>query len=270
MKFTLLKTKLSRAAAVVALCGMALAFPSKSNAQASFTINGDTMGSFLSANAPTLNYGGAGTFAIAPASAPKGEFDSVLMFNTAAAVANFNGLYGIGNWAITGLSLSLASNFPTQGESISNPIFNNINGGTFGIDWIANNSWNGGNGGGMGGAGFPNTNFVSFDYIPFLLTNGVDSLGTYTYTPPGNQNHLTYDLPLDDNLVNGSAAGGNVSFYFYAPTNSQVSYLFNSTHFNSNLPEFTLDAASIPEPATLALLTTAFSGLWVVRRKMKS
>src|SRR5262249_43691961 len=148
-----------------------------------------TAGSFLSANAPGSNFGAAGTFAIAGATDPKGEFDSVLMFNTTAAVTSFNGLYGAGNWAITGLSLSLASNFPTQGQSVGNPIFNNINAGTFGIDWIGNNSWIGGSGGGSGGPGYPGTNSVSFNYIPLLMTNGVDSLGIFTYTPPGNPNY---------------------------------------------------------------------------------
>jgi hypothetical protein len=265
MKLTLLKSKL-RQTLVAAMSGLLLALPGMCRAQ-SFTINDTTQGSFLDANLPATNFGGAGTFAISPASSPKGEIDSVLMFNTAAAVTSFNGLYGAGNWAITGLTLSLASNFPTQGEPVSNGIFNNINAGTFGIDWIANNSWVGGSGGGMGGTGFPNNTSVSFYDIPLLLANGVDSLGLYTYTPPGNQSYLTYNLGLDANLVSGAAAGGDVSLYFYAPTNSQVSYLFNSQNFVSDHPELTLDVTPTPEPGTFALLAAGFGGLLLVRRK---
>jgi hypothetical protein len=251
----------------VVICTAISVVPFASNAQSSYTIN-TSSGSFLSADAPTLNYGSAGTFAIAPASSSKGEFDSVLMFNTAGAVSQFNGLWGAGNWAITGLMLSLASNFPTQGESINNPIFNNINGGSFGIDWLANNNWSSGSGGGMGGTGYPNNNSVSFDYIPTLFANGSDSLGFYTYTPPGNQSYLKYNLPIDGDLVSGAEAGGAVSLYFYAPTNSQVSYLFNSQNFASNHPELTLTATPTPEPGALALLAMS-GGLLIVRRQVR-
>jgi hypothetical protein len=252
----------------VAICAVLSAMPYAGNAQSSFIIN-TSSGSFLSADGPTLNYGSAGTFAIAPASAAKGEFDSVLMFNTSAAVSQFNGLWGAGNWAITGLMLSLASNFPTQGESINNPIFNNINTGTFGIDWLADNNWSAGSGGGMGGTGYPNNSSVSFDYIPTLFANGSDSLGLYTYSPPGNQSYQNYSLPLDGNLVSGAEAGGAVSLYFYAPTSSQIGYLFNSQNFASNHPELTLTATPTPEPATFALLTMAAAGLWVARRQKR-
>lgn len=264
MKLTLRKSKL-RQTIVAAVCGLLLALPAISRAQ-SFTINDTTQGSFLDANLPSTNFGGAGTFAIAPATASKGEIDSVLMFNT-AAVTSFNGLYGAGDWAITGLTLSLASNFLTQGEPVNNGIFNNINAGTFGIDWIGNNSWVGGSGGGMGGTGYPNNTSVSFDDISVLLGSGVDSLGTYTYTPPGNQSYLTYNLGLDANLVSGAAAGGPVSLYFYAPSGSQISYLFNSQNFASNHPELTLDVTPTPEPGTLALLAAGFGGLFLARRK---
>ena len=50
------------------------------------------------------------------------------MFNTASAVSQFNSLYGVGNWAITGVTLSpLASNFSVQGQQPGNGIFNTIN-----------------------------------------------------------------------------------------------------------------------------------------------
>ena len=276
MKLISLHSKPIQVARVVALCGAALALPVASYADTRFTIS-TSVGSFLAAGSPnnpvgtnltTLNFGSAGTFALAPASSTKGASDSVLMFSTASAVSQFNSLYGVGHWTITGVTLSLASNFGVQGQQPNNGIFNTINAGSFGIDWLADNSWVAGSGGGMGGTGYPNNNSVSYAYIPTLLSFGYDSLGTFTYTPPGNNVYLSYNLPLDGNLVSGAAAGGDVSFLLYAADN-QVSYLFNSSNFASNHPELTLNVAPVPEPGTLALLTAAFGGLWITRRQKK-
>src|SRR6185312_6755270 len=127
-----------------------------SNTSTSFLINNTTADSFLasgSAGNPvgtdltSLNFGGAGTLAVAAAATTKGEFDSVIMFDSSAAVSQFNSTYGVGNWHITGATLSLASNFGTQGATPNNNIFNTINTGSFGVDWLANDSWVEGTGG---------------------------------------------------------------------------------------------------------------------------
>src|SRR5262245_23699492 len=108
-----------------------------------FTINNTTADAFLATGSPanpipggadltSFNFGGAGTLAIAPASSTKGRFDSIIKFNTAAAVSQFNTTYGAGNWLINGVTLSLASNFGDQGEQPNNGVFNTINGGNFG------------------------------------------------------------------------------------------------------------------------------------------
>jgi hypothetical protein len=143
-------------------------------AQNTYTINNTTADAMLSGQHGTLNYGLAGTLAIAPASSAKGEFDSVLMFNTAAAVSQFNTTYGAGNWTISGLTLSLASNFGTQGTQPTSGILNTVNGGSFGIDWLAGDGWVEGTGGGNGAA----NGAVSFNSISSLLAPGYDSLGT--------------------------------------------------------------------------------------------
>ena len=54
-----------------------------------------------------LNFGAAGTLAIAPASSAKGEFQSVIKFNLADGVALFNSTYGSNHWSITGISLGI-------------------------------------------------------------------------------------------------------------------------------------------------------------------
>jgi hypothetical protein len=213
-----------------------------------------------------LNYGAAGTLAIAPASSAEGAFDSVLLFNTASAVSQFNSTYGAGDWTITGLTLSLASNYGIQGEQPGNAIFNTINAGSFGIDWLSDNTWTEGTGSGTGTPGYPNNGMVTFDSIPTLLSGSVDSLGDFTYTPPGNNSdtYFNYTLPLDANLVSGSAAGGNVSLYFYAADN-QVSYLFNSRSYSTGHPELTLTVEPTPEPATTGLLAASLGGFLLMR-----
>jgi hypothetical protein len=222
---------------------------------------GNPAGANLTAN----NYGGAGTLAIAPASSTKGEFDSVIKFNTAGAVSQFNTTYGAGGWTITGLLLSLASNTGTNGAIPGNTIFNTVNGGSFGIDWLSNDSWVEG----TGNPGTPSATGVNFNSISTLLA-GSDSLGTYTYTPPGNNVYANYSLLLDAGLLSDAVAGGDVSLYFYAADN-QVSYLFNSRSFSSGHPELTLTAAPVPEPATISLLAASLGGILCLRgRKRKT
>lgn len=257
-----------------AVCGPMLALPAAVLAQDTVTINTSSAAAFMAsgpAGGPdlsTTNFGNAGTLAIAPASSSKGAFDSVLLFDTSSAVSQFNTLYGAGNWAITGVRLSLASQFGTNGAGPMNSLFNRVSGGSFGIDSLTDTTWTPGTGGGSGAPGYPANNSVDYAYVPTLLGFGNDSLGDFTYTPPGNNVYSTYTLPGSDSILDSTAADGAVSLFFYAADN-QVSYLFNTQVFSSNHPELTLTATPTPEPATLALLTIGIGGL-IVRRKMKS
>ena len=241
---------------ITAVCSLVLAAPFAGNADTSFTINTTTADAFLSATSPTLNFGGAGTLAVAPASSAKGEFDSIIKFNLAGAVGQFNTTYGADSWQITGFSLALASNFGVQGVQPAQPIFNAINAGSFGIDWLGYDGWTEGNGGGTGAA----NGAVSFNSISTLFSAGFNSLGTFNYTPPGNNVYLNYALPLVSGLLADATAGGDVSLYFYAADN-QVGYLFNSKEFASNHPGLILTAAPVPEPAVLALMAISLGGL---------
>ena len=242
---------------IAAVCGLTLTGPLAGRAD-TFTITNTVADSFLSGNAPTFNYGGAGTLAIAPAGSPKGEFDSIIKFNLSGAVSQFNTTYGIGSWQITGLTLRLASNLGTTGAVPGNNNLNTVSGGSFGIDWLAGDAWTEGNGNGNGAA----NGAVSFNSIASLFSTGSDSLGTFTYTPPGNNVYASYTLPLSASLVADATTGGDVSLYFHAADN-QIGYLFNSRSFASGNPQLIV---TVPEPATLAMMTLALGVLACSRR----
>lgn len=268
-----IETKLVLPTVLSATIGTLLLLPLSSRADSSFTMN-TTADAFLAAGSPSnpggtdltsLNFGGAGTLAIAPASSTKGEFDSIIKFNTAAAVSQFNATYGVGNWRLSSVTLSLASNFGTQGAQPNLNTFNTINAGQFGITWLGYDNWTEGTGSGMGTPGYPNNSAVSFNSIPTLFSGGSASLGTFTYTPPGDNIYLSYSLGLNSSLVSDAEAGGDVSLYFNA-ADDDVSYLFNARSYASNHPELTLTATVVPEPATWILMTSALGGIILSRR----
>lgn len=276
MKSATMKTRrlrLKHPQVIAALCG-ALLLPPLTGTAATFTLTPPTADAFLATGSPAnpvgadltdVNFGGAGTLAIAPASSAKGRFDSILRFNTAAAINQFNTTYGLGNWQLTGFTLSLASNFGDQGEQPNNAVFNAINAGSFGIDWLGYDGWVEGTGGGSGTPGFPGNSLVSFDSIATLYSGGSASLGTFTFTPPGDNLYLNYALPLNSSLLADSMTGGDLSLYFFA-ADDQVSYLFNARSFSSNRPQLTLTATAVPEPGVLGLVLISLGGLRAWRK----
>lgn len=218
----------------IAIAAALLCFGSIARAQVTNTAM-STDDAFLATGSPNyqngadltgLNFGGAGTLAVAPASSAKGEFQSVIKFDLAAGVALFNATYGSNNWSVTGVSLELTSNYGVAGVQPNNPIFNNISAGQFVIEWLANDNWVEG----TGTPSNPTTDGATYDSLPTLLAGARETLGTNTYTPPGNNVSIVWPLPLTANLVSDVAAGGQVTFRFYAADN-QVGYLFNSHNY---------------------------------------
>jgi len=190
-----------------------------------------------------LNFGAAGTLAISPPSADKGQFQSLLMFNFGGAVSLFDSTYGTNRWLVTGISLQLTSNYGTAGVQPNNGIFNIINGGNFVIEWLADNGWTQG----TGTPNLPTMDGVTFGSLPTLLSEPGEILCTNAYTPPGDNVPVTYTLPLDANLVSEIENGTNATLLFYAADN-QIGYLFNSLKFgHGNQPVIFVTAAPVLE-----------------------
>ena len=216
-------------------------------AQVTYTIT-TSADAFLATGSPAnpkgldltnANFGIAGVLYVAPAGSPNGEYQSVLKFDLSGATNLFNATYG-SNWLISGISLELAGNFATAGAQPDNAIFNPINGGNFVIEWLADDDWVEG----TGRPNMPTTDGVAYGSLPALLAETHEILCTNTYVPPGDNVHVTWPLPLSQDLVDDITNGGPVSFRFYAADN-QVSYLFNSHNFgNGNEP--LIHATAIP------------------------
>jgi hypothetical protein len=229
---------------------MLLSVHTQAQAQVTFTSTAAD-DAFLATGSPSnpkgtdltgVNFGAAGVLDVAPASSADGEFQSVLKFNLSGATNLFNATYGP-NWIITSISLELAGNFATQGAQPDNAIFNPVSGGNFVIEWLADDNW-------VEGTGRPNastTDGVTYNSLATLLTDMHEILCTNTYSPPGDNVHLTWPLPLKTNLLNDIAGGGAVSFRLYAADN-RVSYLFNSHNYgNGNQPLIHITAIPLLE-----------------------
>ena len=173
-----------------------------------------------------LNFGAAGTMAISPANAIKGEFQSVARFDFSGAVPVFNSAYGTNGWTVTSISLTLTSNYGTAGVQPNNAIFNVISGGNFVIAWLSDNDW----AEGTGTPNLPTMDGVTFDSLPELLSGPTNILCTNTYTPPGNNIPITYKLPLNTNIMAEIQSAGEATFLFYA-ADTNIAYLFNSKEY---------------------------------------
>jgi len=179
-----------------------------------------------------LNFGNAGTLAIAPAAAAKGEFESLLQFNLAGALDQFNRTYGSNHWAMSGLALKLTSNYGMPGVQPNNPIFNAVSGGRFVIEWLADNDWQPG----TGSPNFPTMDGVCYDSMSALLAQPTAILCTNTYAPPGNNIPVVWPLSPNPNILAELKQGGFVTFRLYA-ADQQIGYLFNSAIYGrSNQP----------------------------------
>lgn len=203
------------------------------------------------------NYGGAGALMVAGSNSGNGTFESLLQFNLSSVVTYFNTQLGVGDWALSTITLTLAGNASTQGGSAGNAIFPTINAGNFSISFLAANpAWIEG----TGTPSSPGATGVTYDSLASLTSGSDASLGTFSFTPPGNNVQLTWSLGTASGLASDIESGGTASL-LVAPANSTIAYLFNSESFGTaaNHPLLSITAQAVPEPGTLASLLGGFA-----------
>lgn len=217
---------------------------------------------FVRSPAPTGNYGGAGALSVSGGTAVNGVgfqgglLDSYLKFDVSGLRLSADTAYGVGNWTVLAATLRLTET--------AAPAQTNFNRGTgwFEVTWLENDAW-------LEGTGSPNTptadGIAYGDRSTYFTPLSDRSLGIFTNA--GVNGAQSFGLGLDGNFVADIAAGGVVTLYLEAATDS-IGFTFNSRSFGtaSARPFLDVTVSVIPEPSTLTLLGVATLGLWMIRK----
>ena len=210
-------------------------------ARAAIFTNSPDADTFVRSNAPTANYGGAGSLSVSGSSSfniafavTNGIADTFIRFNTFPMVTNFNALFGTNNWVISGAKLQV-----TEVGTPNNSIFDQGKG-AFGIYWVADDIW-------TEGTGMPNTpttDGIVFTNETVLLTNTA-SLGTFTNTSTSVA--LLFPLALPQAFTSDAQAGGEVTLFLTA-IDPQIGFTFNSRSFGTATARPYLEISAAPRP----------------------
>jgi hypothetical protein len=204
---------------------------------------------FVSSGQPNANYGTLGAMEIAAPTAaqPRTEI-ALLRFDTSAMQASFNADYGVGNWVLTGVTLSLFSNVAIAGQQPNNNSLNKIAAGGFELDLLSNNSWS--------------ESAITWNTLPTILpgsgnTNALTPLGAFIWDATGAANSI-WTLNVGQLLVDEIDAGSEVTILGQPTNGSAVGYLFNTLTSNPGYLNVTVEA--VPEPSTVALIAGFLCG----------
>jgi hypothetical protein len=199
---------------------------------------------FVSSGSPTANFGTMGAMEIAaPAAAQNRTEISLLGFDTSAIQSSFNASYGVGGWTVTGVTLSLFSNYAMAGVQPGNSSFNKIAAGAFEFDLLSDNNWS--------------QSSLTWNTLPIILpgsgnNNTSTQLGTFNWAATGAASSI-WILNSSQPLVNDIISGDEVTILGQPTVGSTVGYLFNTALVNAGYLNVTVEA--VPEPSITGLIT---------------
>jgi len=205
----------------------------------------------------TNNYGGAGALGVSAAGSAKGEFQSVLRFDTSTAKAAFDSLYGVGQWSLqlASLQISAATN--------NNALYNANTAGSFNARCLANDGWTEG----TGTPATPTQTGITYNTLvgTYLSALADEALGTFSYSGTSSGT-FTYTLNLPPGFSADLLAGNLVSLRLFA-ADAAVSYLFSSRSFGTAANRPVLNLTAVPEPGSMSLLVLGAACLLALKRK---
>jgi hypothetical protein len=220
-----------------------VSFPAPLPAQ--FTTFSQQVGAdtFVSSGEPNSNFGiQAGMEIAGPTLAQPRTQKTLLRFNTDAMHAAFDADYGAGNWIVTGVTLSLFSNYSTAGVQPANSRFNKIAPGGFEFDLLSNNNWD--------------ETSITWNTLSDILpgpgnNNTLTTLGTFFWDAAG-QPTSNWTLGTNPNLTGQIYNGDQITIFGQPTANSTVGYLCNTRTLNPGFLNVTVMA--VPEPSIQALI----------------
>jgi hypothetical protein len=195
------------------------------------------------------NFGGNGSLAVSAGGLPNGQFQSLLRFDLAGAVASLNAQCGVGKWQIFDVTLTLWAVPP------GNAIFNNPAGGSINVSLMQNDTWLQG----TGTAAAPANSGVSFNNLPAITSPGDPSLGTFS-VPGSTSGQSVFTLALTPGITGSLNGGTDLDLRLSAADNS-VAYAFASASNPNLYPLLTVNV--VPEPGMMTLGALGMSVLFI-------